>query len=97
MRGSQIASANMSQIDDSRHSCGRSPTFADEAKNGPRLFKLQPVEPGFFDLPNRAEDPMLRQLHALLKEKDPSFDGRFRVQNKGRRFLWVHEKFVGEY
>ena len=45
----------------------------------------------------RAEGAMLRQLHALLKEKDPSFGGLVRVQNRRREFLWVHERFVGEY
>ncbi|MEH2271335.1 MAG: leucine-rich repeat domain-containing protein [Nostoc sp.] len=39
----------------------------------------------------------LRELHALLKEKDPSFGGLVRVQNKRREFLWVHPQFVDEY
>ncbi|MGE5655985.1 MAG: COR domain-containing protein [Actinomycetota bacterium] len=45
----------------------------------------------------RAEGAMLRQLHALLKEKDPSFGGLERVQNKRREFLWVHSQFINEY
>lgn len=45
----------------------------------------------------RAKGAILRDLHRLLKEKDPSFGGLVRVQNKRREFLWVHEKFVSEY
>jgi len=40
---------------------------------------------------------ILRELHALLRQKDPSFGGLIRVQNKRREFLWVHPQFVGEY
>jgi hypothetical protein len=45
----------------------------------------------------RAHGAVLRELHVILKEKDPSFGGLVRVQNKRREFLWVHEQFVGEY
>ncbi|WP_445633307.1 hypothetical protein NSTC745_04956 [Nostoc sp. DSM 114161] len=45
----------------------------------------------------RAQGSILRELHALLKEKDPSFGGLVRVQNKRREFLWVHSQFVDEY
>jgi hypothetical protein len=45
----------------------------------------------------RAQGSTLRELHALLKDKDPGFGGLVRVQNKRREFLWVHEQFVGEY
>jgi hypothetical protein len=45
----------------------------------------------------RAQGSMLRELHALLKEKDPGFGGLVRVQNKRREFLWVHPDFVSEY
>ncbi|MEH2175510.1 COR domain-containing protein [Nostoc sp.] len=45
----------------------------------------------------RAQGSILRELHALLKEKDPSFGGLVRVQNKRREFLWVHPRFVDEY
>lgn len=45
----------------------------------------------------RAQGSMLRTLHALLKEKDPSFGGLEQVQNKRREFLWVHPQFVDEY
>ena len=47
----------------------------------------------------RAQGASLRELHALLKAKDPAsqFGGLVRVQNKRREFLWVHEQFVSEY
>jgi len=45
----------------------------------------------------RAENASLRELHALLKAKDPGFGGLVRVLNKRQEFLWVHEKFAGEY
>ncbi|MEH2147869.1 COR domain-containing protein [Nostoc sp.] len=45
----------------------------------------------------RAQGSSLRELHILLKEKDPSFGGLVRVQNKRREFLWVHPQFVDEY
>ena len=47
----------------------------------------------------RAQGSVLRELHALLKEVDPSnnFGGLIRVQNKRREFLWVHEQFREEY
>ena len=45
----------------------------------------------------RAQGSILRELHALLKEKDRSFGGLVRVQNQGREFLWVHPDFVKEY
>ena len=45
----------------------------------------------------RAEGATLRELHALLKEKDPGFGGLVRVMNKRQEFLWVHEKFASEY
>jgi len=45
----------------------------------------------------RAQGAILRELHALLKAKDPGFGGLVRVMNKRQEFLWVHEKFAGEY
>ena len=45
----------------------------------------------------RAQGSVLRELHALLKQKDPSFGGLARVQNQRREFLWVHPQFVDEY
>ncbi len=48
---------------------------------------------------SRAENATLRELHALLKAKDPdhSFGGLVRVLNKRNEFLWVHKRFAGEY
>ncbi len=45
----------------------------------------------------RARGSLLRQLHAWLKEEDPSFGGLVRVQNKRQEFLWVHPQFEKEY
>ena len=45
----------------------------------------------------RAHGGTLRQLHAWLKEKDPTFGGLVRVQNKRQEFLWVHPQFEKEY
>ena len=41
--------------------------------------------------------PILRDPYARLKAKDPGFGGLIRVMNKRQEFLWVHEKFAGEY
>ncbi len=53
------------------------------------------------DLPTegaiRAHGALLRQLHALLKEKDVGFGGLVRVQNKRQEFLWVHPMFEEKY
>jgi internalin A len=45
----------------------------------------------------RAEGALLRELQSFLKEKDPGFGGLVRVMNKRQEFLWVHERFAGEY
>jgi hypothetical protein len=45
----------------------------------------------------RAHGSMLREIQALLKAEDPSFGGLVRVRNKRQEFLWVHERFEGEY
>jgi Leucine-rich repeat (LRR) protein/GTPase SAR1 family protein len=45
----------------------------------------------------RAQGAILRQLHAWLKEKDPSFGGLVRVQNRRQEFLWVHPEYAKEY
>jgi hypothetical protein len=45
----------------------------------------------------RADGSTLRELHALLKAKDPGYGGLVRVMNKRQEFLWVHEQFKGEY
>ena len=49
------------------------------------------------DVALRSDGSTLRELHALLKAKDPGFGGLVRVMNKRQEFLWVHEKFAGEY
>jgi len=45
----------------------------------------------------RAQGAALRELHALLKAKDPGFGGLVRVMNKRQEFLWVHPQFEKEY
>lgn len=45
----------------------------------------------------RADGAILRELHTLLKGKDPGFGGLVRVMNKRREFLWVHPQFEKEY
>jgi hypothetical protein len=45
----------------------------------------------------RAQGATLRELHALLKAKDPGFGGLIRVMNKRQEFLWVHPQFEKEY
>ncbi len=45
----------------------------------------------------RAQGSMLRELHSILKEKDRSFGGLERVQDKQQKFLWVHPQFIREY
>jgi hypothetical protein len=45
----------------------------------------------------RADGSTLRELHTLLKVKDPGFGSLVRVMNKRQEFLWVHEKFASEY
>ena len=46
-----------------------------------------------------AQGAMLRELHALLKEKDKSssFGGLVKVQNKRREFLWVHSQYQDKH
>lgn len=45
----------------------------------------------------RAQGAVLRQLHAWLEEKGPSFGGLVRVQDKRQEFLWVHLQLEKEY
>lgn len=44
-----------------------------------------------------ARGGVLREFQTWLKEKDPSFGGLVRVQNKRHEFLWVHPQFEKEY
>jgi len=46
---------------------------------------------------NVAHGGALRELHALLRERDPGLGGLKRVQNKRRAFLWIHPRFETEY
>ncbi len=39
----------------------------------------------------------LRELHAMLKAKDPSFGDLVRVLNRRGQFLWVHPQFEAQY
>ena len=41
----------------------------------------------------QAQNAILRELHAFLKERDPGFGGMVRVQNTRREFLWGHPQF----
>jgi hypothetical protein len=45
----------------------------------------------------QAQNALLRELHAFLQERDPSFGGLVRAQNKRREFIWVHPQFEDEY
>lgn len=44
-----------------------------------------------------AHGSVLRELHAILRDKDPGYGGLERVQNKRREYLWVHPKYLHEY
>jgi len=50
-----------------------------------------------YGLPTKAQAGLLRELHALIQERDPSFGGLVRVRNKRGEFLWVHPDFQKEY
>lgn len=67
---------------------GSEPIFAGQSKNESSLLEGDAIH---------AQGSILRELHALLKGKDPSFGGLEKVQNKRREFLWVHPQFVDEY
>ena len=45
----------------------------------------------------RAHGGALREFQSLLKARDPGFGGLIRVRNKRQEFLWVHQRFEGEY
>ena len=44
-----------------------------------------------------ARGATIRELHTILREKDPGFGGLVRVVNKRQEFLWVHPQFENEY
>jgi len=45
----------------------------------------------------KARGAELRQLQVWLKERDPSYGGLVRVQNRRHEFLWVHPQYEQEY
>ena len=48
-------------------------------------------------VPRQAQNALLRELQAFLQQRDPSFGGLVRVQNRRREFIWVHPQFEDEY
>ena len=50
-----------------------------------------------YGTPKAAQGALLREVQAMLKERDPGFGGMMRVQNKRRQFLWIHPRFEKEY
>ena len=61
------------------------------------LDNIDPGDESVFPQNVRVDDSALRELHTFLQKQDPTYGGLRRVQNKRREFLWVHERFVGEY
>jgi len=47
--------------------------------------------------PTSAQAGLLRELHALIQNRDPGFGGLVRVRNKRGEFLWIHPDFQKEY
>jgi hypothetical protein len=60
------------------------------------VFRVQTAVPEHNEA-FRASGNLLRELHALIKEKDPSFGNLVRVRNKRQEYLWVHPQFESEY
>jgi hypothetical protein len=50
-----------------------------------------------FGVINQATGGELRELHALLRKKDPGFGGLVRIHDKRKRILWVHPRFEPEF
>lgn len=71
-------------------------TLADSEKNNGWLGGKDVTSTRFGE-PIHARGASLRELHALLKAKDPGYGGLVRVMNKRQEFLWVHERFASEY
>jgi hypothetical protein len=44
----------------------------------------------------RPEGSLLRAIHAILKDRDPSYAGLERVRDRNR-YLWVHPRFTTNY
>ena len=70
--------------------------IAEELKQGQKLVDSF-SSGGEASTDRRMHGPILRQIHSMLRQEDPSFGGLVRVQNKRREFLWVHPQFVEEY
>ena len=47
--------------------------------------------------PEAARGALLRELQALLLDRDPGFGGLKRVQNKRHEYVWIHPRFETEY
>jgi hypothetical protein len=77
----------------------------DAAQEGLLLLSEALTEPGNLDpTPALAMDSesepvgsALRELHALLRERDPGFGGLEKVRNKRREVIWVHPQFLQTY
>jgi Leucine-rich repeat (LRR) protein len=57
----------------------------------------EPCDENRYGRPMLAQAGLLRELHALIEDFDPSFGGLVRVRNKRGEFLWVHPDFQKEY
>ncbi len=57
----------------------------------------EPCDENRYGRPIPAQAGLLRELHALIQERDPGFGGLVRVRNKRGEFLWVHPDFQKEY
>ncbi|NUM78580.1 hypothetical protein HUU40_29830 [candidate division KSB1 bacterium] len=76
---------------------GKDDTTLDESvKAGGRPTRKDAVTSEYGEAMS-AHGATLRELHALLKAKDPGFGGLVRAMNKRQEFLWVHPQFEGEY
>ncbi len=47
--------------------------------------------------PRPTRGALLRELQALLRDRDPGFGGLKRVQNKRHEYVWIHPRFETEY
>ncbi len=47
--------------------------------------------------PRAGREAMLREVQALLKDRDPGFGGMLRVRNKRNQFVWIHPRFEKDF
>jgi hypothetical protein len=47
--------------------------------------------------PDLAEGAVLRDLHRILRDQDPTFADLRKVHDDRRRLLWVHRQFLRHY